>query len=111
MTLVHTPSILCSGISVELENTVRVFLISVVLESLGRLSQAKCLVTTASALPFQKEVTKGGLVEDQFIFHTNAEDHRKPGRVLGSQPEGKSYHWPKFSCKRWLISMAQNLLL
>lgn len=65
MTLVHTPSILCSGISVELENTVRVFLISVVLESLGRLSQAKCLVTTASALPFQKEVTKGGLVEDQ----------------------------------------------
>lgn len=104
-------------LSVELENTVRVFLTSLVLESLGRLSQAKCLVTTASALSFLKEVTKRwirgrsgrlGLLIHQFIFQTNAEDHRKPGRVLGSQPEGKSYHWPKFSCKRWSISVAQN---
>lgn len=65
MTLVHIPSIPCSGISVELENTVRVFLVSLVSESLGRLSQAKCLVTTASALPFLKEGTKGGLAEAQ----------------------------------------------
>jgi hypothetical protein len=98
---------------VELGNTVRVFLISLVLESLVRLSQVKCLVTTASARSFLKEVTKGGFVEDQkdlgildtsLFFHTNAEDHRKPGRVLGSQPQGKSYHWPKFSGKRWSIS-------
>lgn len=65
MTLVHTPSIPCSGSSVKSENTVKVFLISLVLESLDRLSQAKRLVTTASALPFLKEVTKGGFEEDQ----------------------------------------------
>lgn len=74
----------------ELENTVRVFLISLVLEKLGRLSRVKCLVTTASARSFLKEVTKGGFMEDQkdlgildtslfvFFLHTNAEDHRNP---------------------------------
>lgn len=40
----------------------------------------------------------------QFVLYTNAEDRRKPGRVLGSQPQGTSYHWPKFSGKRWSIS-------
>lgn len=92
----------------ELENTVRVFLISLVLESLG-----KTPVTTASSMFIPERSNKrwipgrserpGHLIH-QFVFHTNAEDHRKPGRVLGYQPQGTSYHWPKFSGKRWSIS-------
>lgn len=120
MTLVHIPSIPCSGISVELENTVRVFLVSLVSECLGRLSQAKCLVdhcfsTSISERSNKRRIGRSaerlGHLICQFISHTDAEDHRKPGRVLGSQPAGKSSHWPKFSYKRWSISTAQNLLL
>lgn len=83
------------------------------LGKLGQTFSSKMPVTTASSMFIPERSNKrwipgsserpGHLIH-QFVFHTNAEDHRKPGRVLGYQPQGTSYHWPKFSGKRWSIS-------
>lgn len=121
MTLVHIRHIPCSGIyfcgaGEYCQGFPSLF-------GLGKLGQAfssqmsceHCFSTSISERSNKRRTGRSaerlGHLVRQFISHPDAEDHRKPGRVLGSQPAGKSSHWPKFSCRRWSLSTAQNLLL
>lgn len=121
MTLVHIRHLPCSGIyfcgaGEYCQGFPSLF-------GLGKLGQAfssqmsceHCFSTSISERSNTRRTGRSaerlGRLVCQFISHPGAEDHRKPSRVSGSRPAGKSSHGPKFSCRRGSISTAQNLLL